>query len=423
MALVIRYRCHACGAHVDSTGHAAWVRCGYCRALVGIDWQAWFESPAYAEWLRSYTALQPKFTALQQHRTQAEAAVRAGRLDEAERHLREVVTLQMEVTPQLFPPEVRTDAAYRERYIRYEAWSRLQTLEDPTLAALDAQMQAVSVSMDLKDPIPTAEKVLDIVRQHYDRLFTLPGFEDPDGMPPASRCRLSLTLIANAYLPLLSPEQRLTLLRSVHGANNVLETGKTASDEVGVYLEWTCPTCGLVSFQGRTATELTCVGCFYKRPFSADVLGLDEVSTRCGSCGHPVTLPEGTLELPCDVCGAQVRRIARTGAVEQTFSRDMAARYGTGLPVLPDEGAPGLPVTESNRWELRLAGLARQASWYAKIVPLSRYVRLVRQSFPELTDAERAAMLERVGELKTFEGLSEDGRVRLAEARAKLLGA
>lgn len=422
MALVIRYRCHACGAHVEARGHAAWVRCGYCHALVGIDWQAWFESPAYAEWLRAYPSLIPKFTALQQHRDEAQKEARAGREDEALRHLREVVALQMDVTPQLFPPEVRTDPAYRERYIRFEAWGRLQTMVDSTLAALDAEMQAVSTGMDLRNPLPTAEKVLDLVRRHYSRLFTLPGAEDPDGMPPTVRSQLGQSLIVNAWLPLLSPEQRLALLRRVHGANNVLETGATASDDVGIYLEWTCPLCGLVSFQARTAAELVCTGCFYKRPASAEVLGLDEVSTRCGSCGHPVTLPEGTLELPCGVCGALVRRLARTGAVEKAYSRDVAAQQGQGLAPLPDEGVPGLPVTEANKLDLRLAGLGRQATWYAKIVPLSRYVSVVRRSLPELTDAERASQLERMATLPHFEGLSDDGRERLAETRAVLLG-
>jgi hypothetical protein len=57
MALVIRYRCHTCGAHVAAQGRSAWVRCSYCRALVGYDWQAWFESPEYLEWLKSLQRL------------------------------------------------------------------------------------------------------------------------------------------------------------------------------------------------------------------------------------------------------------------------------------------------------------------------------------------------------------------------------
>ncbi len=421
MALVIRYRCHACGAHVDSTGHAAWVRCGYCQALVGIDWQAWFESPAYTAWLRDYPQLVPKFTALQRHRDEAVAALRAGQEQAAERHLREVAALQMEATPQLFPPEVHTDAAYRERYVRYEAWVRLQTMVDPALVALNAQMETASQGLDIQNPLPTLERIMAVLRRYYDRLFTRPGSEDPDGMPPAARCHLTLTLTVNAYLPMLPAEKRLELLRRVHGVNNVRETHASASDEVGMFVEWTCPHCGLVSLQARTALELVCMGCYHKRPFSEEALGLREASTRCGACGHPVTLPGGTMERPCEVCGAQVRRFARTGAQEKQYTREMMARFGAEPPVLPEEGTPGMRLPGVTPEQQCLMGLGRQASWYATLVPLSRYVGLVRQSLPAHTDAERAVLLARVAGLPFFEGLSEEGRRRLEEARDVLL--
>lgn len=420
MALLLRYRCHACGAHVESQGHASWVRCGYCQALVGVDWQAWFESPAYAAWLRNYPAMVPKFTALQRHVEEATAHVREGRLEEARAHLRHAVELQMEVTPQQFPPEVRTDVAYRERYVRYDTWVRLQGLVDAPLAALNTELMTVSSSMDLRDPLPAVEKVLEVLRRFYARLFSLPGSEDPDGMPPASRCQLTLSLTANAWLPLLSPEQRLALLRRVHGENNARET--SPSDDLGPYLEWICPHCGLVSLQGRTATQLICTGCFFKRPFSADVLGLEEVSTRCGNCGHAVTLAPGTLERACDACGALVRRLARTGTVEQHFSREFMARAGSSVSPLPEEGVLPPPPPGMGRQEQCLAGLGRQASWYATLIPLSRYLSLVRRSLPGLTDAERAALLERVETLPHFEGLSDAGRTRLEETRARLRG-
>lgn len=420
MALLLRYRCHACGAHVESQGHAAWVRCGYCQALVGVDWQAWFESPAYAAWLRGYPAMMPKFTAQQRHVEAATAHVREGRLEEARVHLRQAVDLQMEVTPQQFPLEVRTDAAYRERYVRYDAWVRLQGLVDAPLAALLTEMLTVSSSMDPRDPLPTVEKVLEVLRRFYDRLFCLPGYEDPDGMPPASRCQLTLSLTANAWLPMLSPEQRLALLRRVHGENNVREI--SASDDLGIYLEWTCPHCGLVSLQGRTATELVCVGCFFKRPLTADMLGLQEVSTRCGSCGHAVVLSAGTLERACDACGALVRRLARTGHVEQHWRRELMTRTGSSAPPLPEEGVPPPTLPGVSRQEQCLTGLGRQASWYATLIPLSRYVSLVRRSLPGLTDAERAALLERVATVPYFEGLSDAGRARIEEARARLRG-
>ena len=420
MALLLRYRCHACGAHVESTGHAAWVRCGYCRALVGIDWQAWFESTAYAQWLRAYPSMVPKFTALQRHVETATAHVRAERLEEARHELRHAVDLQMEVTPQLFPPEVRTDAAYRERYVRYDSWVRLQVLVDAPLAALNTEMMTVSSTTDPRDPLPAVLRVLEVLRRFYDRLFSLPGYEDPDGMPPASRRQLSLSLTAHAWLPMLSPEQRLTLLRHVHGANHVLETHPSGSDDLGIYVEWMCPHCGLVSLQGRTATELICVGCYAKRPFPAELLG-SEVSTRCGGCGHPVTLPKGVLERPCAACGALVRRLARTGAVEKQYTRDMMAMAGASPPPLPEEGTPGALLPGVSRQQQCLAGLGRQASWYATLIPLTRYLALVRRSLPEMTDAERAALLAQVPTVPFFEGLSDPGRARLEEARAWLL--
>ena len=420
MALVIRYRCPACGAHVDATGRASWVRCGYCQALAGVDWQTWFESPEYAAWLRAYPQNIPKFTALQHHREAAEAAVRAERLGEAQRHLREVASLHLEVTPQQFPPEVQTDAAYRERYVRYEAWARLESLVDAPLGALLKEMETVSAAMSLSDPEPTVEKVMEVMGRYYDRLFTRPGFEDPDGMPPAARHQLSLSLLVSAWLPLLSPEQRLRLLRRVHGTNNVRETGAEGSDDVGAFLEWTCPHCGLVSLQARSVTELTCVGCYHQRPLSAAMLGLEEVATRCGGCGRAVTLPAGALERHCDVCGALVRRLARTGQVEQRYQRDLRTELGSPPPTLPEEGVPGPARPGMTRQDQVLAGLGRQASWYTQIISLERYVGLVRRSLPGLTDDARAALLERVGTVPHFEGVSEDGRRRLEETRAAL---
>ncbi|WP_434380109.1 hypothetical protein [Melittangium boletus] len=422
MALLLRYRCHACGAHVESAGHAAWVRCGYCHALVGIDWQAWFESPAYAAWLRDYPALMPKFTALQERVAAATAHVRAGRLEQALPLLREAVSLQMDATPQQFPPEVHTDAAYRERYVRYDAWVRLHGLADASLVALNAELVTVCGAMDLRDPLPTLERVLELLTRLYARLFELPGFEDPDGMPPASRRQLTLSLTVNAWLPLLAPAQRLAVLRRLHGVNNVRETAAALSDDLGVYLEWTCPHCALVSFQARTATQLICPGCYFKRPFSAEVLGLDALDGRCGSCGHAVPLPAGVLERACEVCGALVRRLARTGAVEQRFSQDMRARLDPAPEVLPEDGIAGPALPGVTREQQRLAGLGRQASWYATLVPLARYLDVVRRSLPGLSDPERAARLERVASLPHFEGLSDAGRERLEETRARLRG-
>lgn len=427
MALVIRYRCHACGAHVDTSGGAAWLRCSYCQALVGYDWQAWLESPGYAAWLKNAAALAPQWADYQKDLDAAAQAARKGKPEKAQEHLRAAVARQMTLTPHTYPPEVHTDAAYRERYLRFEAGARLQSLTDKALGELDAELRAVCGKLDYRDPMPTLEKAMALVRKQTARLASLPGAEDPDGMPPDARTRVVLSLFVSAYLPMLTAAQRLTALRNVHGANNVLEAGASTTDEVGWYLDWQCPRCGLASLQPRTALELCCPGCMHRRPFSRDVLGLAAVTVRCGSCGNAVALAAGENEAACGSCGARTRRILRTGAVEQAFARDIiretAAQHGIVPDALPAEGVEGFPVTEENRMELRLTGLARQANWYARLVQTPRYVELVRRSLPDLSDSARAKHLQRVAELSASEGGDETARKLLAETRAQLLGA
>ncbi|MBN1207343.1 MAG: hypothetical protein JXB05_20845 [Myxococcaceae bacterium] len=421
MALVIRYRCHTCGAHVDSAGQITWVRCGHCRALVGYDWQAWFESQEYAEWLRRYPEIAPGFTDFQKEVDAAREAAREGLMDEAESCLRRAVDRAMGLTPQHYPPEVHQDPAYRQRYIRYDAWLRLQWMVDPTISALDTEVQAVCRGLNMGDPLPTLEKLLELTRRQLSRLATLPGAEDPDGMPPRSRTQVALSCLVSAYLPMLTPEQRLSVLRAIHGVNNVREVEGASLDEVSLYFDWQCPRCQLFSFQGRGATAVICPGCLCKAPVPAELTALSTLSTRCGSCGHSVTISQGEMEVPCGICGAIVRRIARTGSVERDHIFEAIARSGYELPRLPEEGVPGVAVTPENRLELVLMGLARQANWYARLIQPSRYVEVVRRSLPELGDTARAARLERVAQLSAAEHGDEAARKLLEQTRALLL--
>ena len=420
MALVIRYRCHGCGAHVEAQGRTAWVRCSYCRALVGYDWQAWFESPEYIQWLRDYPAKAPRFADLQSHMDAARGASRQGQQHETELHLRRAVELTMELLPQNYPPEIQRDPGYRGRYIRYDVWVRYHWMTDPTIASLDAEVMTLSRATDFSNPLPTVEKLLALQRRQFSRLESLPGGEDPDGMPPGARARLALSSLVSAYLPWLTPEQRLELLRGVHGVNNVREAGEPP-DELGFHIDWQCPRCGLHTLQGRGALVGHCYGCFYKGPIAPEASELSEAATRCGSCGHPATMSPGQLEVACSICGASVRRLARTDSAFRDYILDSLSAQGFSLPRLPEDGIPGLPVTDDNRQELVLAGLARQANQLARIVQPSRYVELIRRSLPELSDSERAARLHRIAQLSAAEHGDEAARKLLEEARALLL--
>jgi Zn finger protein HypA/HybF involved in hydrogenase expression len=195
--------------------------------------------------------------------------------------------------------------------------------------------------------------------------------------------------------------------------------GPGGADEIGHYVDWTCPRCELVSLQARHAPELMCPGCLHRRPFSPQVLGLGPVTVKCGSCAHAVPLGAGKLDARCEACGSTVRRVARTGSAEQALTRELLAASGAASP---SEGTLGTPVTPENRAELVLLGLARQANWYGRVIQLPRYLEVVRRSLPELADAERARRLARVAELSAAETSDAAGRELVEQARVALSG-
>ena len=387
MAILVRYRCHRCGAVREATGGAAWVRCLHCRSLVGFDWPALLESREYKDWLAR--ASQAASAGLRYQQTSAEAAqaIAAGRRAEGEALYRAACEIQLEMTPYVFPPEATTDAGYRERLMRFNAFALVQNMVDPELAGLWGRIQAALSRMDLRDPLPALEEGIELFRAQARRLASLGGPEDPDGLPPEERLRVTLGLFAGAYLHLLRPEQQLPVLQRIHGAGNVQQVG-APSDDLGMYLVWSCPSCGLASFQHRSVGELTCPGCYFRRPFRAPDLRLGPVQATCGGCGALVQLGSDQLEASCGFCKAAVRRAAATGDAVR------AQKHALTLERLPDEGCAGFPVTDANRDQLVLDGLGRQAEWYATLVSPEAYAEVVRRTFPSLTDAERAGKLE-----------------------------
>lgn len=414
MALLIRYRCHHCGAWREGAGGSSpWLRCAHCQSLIGYDWQTWFESPDYAAWMKRSAAMAAGFGKYQESVAAASKAAGKGRREEAERHLRSAVEQLMGLTPHNYPPEVHSQPSYRERYLRFEVASRFHSLTDSTLKQLDAELQATARKLDYRNPLPTLEQCVELLRRQLARMAQLPGVQDPDDMAPEARERVVLSVFVGAYLPMLNREQRLEALRRVHGRSNVLEVGGS-TDELGFFVDWECSRCGLVSLQARSAPELMCPGCYHRA--GSEQLTLEAVALRCGSCGRQVELPAHQREAQCESCGALVRRLVRTGEAERGLLRQALDAARASLPASSTEP----PLPEPERQVAVLAGLARQAHWHARFVQVPRYVEAVRQSLPGLSDSERAARLARVAELCAAEGGDEAARELIAQARARL---
>lgn len=398
MALVIRHRCERCGATWQGEGAAAspWIRCGSCRALLDFDWQSFFDSDAYKQMMRDAQALAPRWAELS--RLSAEASALAPADPRAAlAKFQQAAELQLTLSAYAFPPEAQHPGPYRQGFVTFMGWWQLQCVVDPAVAPLQRALTELQSRLDIRDPLPTLQQAMELMRRQFTRMDASDAPPDPDGMTSAQRFKVTAAMVLGAYLPLLSPSQRRTLLEQLHGKQNVAVQGDPASDDLGLFIDWTCPACGLTSLQGRTVAELCCVGCFFRRPFQAKDLALPALTTRCTGCGAQVTLPEGAVQATCSYCHAVSTRLTRSGAAERAFAQSILEQ--AGAPHEPPSGTPGLPVNAANRAELVLSGLARVASAYATVVGPERFASVLRPTLKLLGLAPDRGLAEVRGRL------------------------
>lgn len=423
MAIVVRYQCYGCGAPCEARGGAAWIRCGHCRALLGFDYQAWFESKDYQRWLSTAAANAGRWPAFQKLEAEAAELGKKGALDEALAREREAQAMLVELTPHVFPPEARTDAVYREKYLATHAWLNVQLKVDREAERLYGQMMALFPRFDLRDPMKVLRPAGALLDRLMLRLATLPGCPpDPDGMPPKLRMRVFSASFLSAYLGMISRmDDKLEVLRSIHGIDNVKGVGDAAEDDTGLYKDWRCPSCGAVSLQYRGVAELTCLGCMFRIAAGSGRDELPAAALKCPTCGADIQVAEGELEGSCAYCNVPVRRMAVTGDAYREFQKEALRGFGGGRP--PGQGAAGLEVTAENRAQRVLAGLLRTANFYATLVAPERYVTTVRKAFPDLADADRARKLDEVeaqAGKAVVEGIQPAAKELLQKARRLL---
>jgi len=392
MAIVIRYRCQRCGALWEgNSGQSAWIRCASCRALVDFDWQSFFESDAYGDFLKHAAQLAsewPRYQALMSEGN----ALAAKDEHAALASYRQAAAKLMELTPYMQPPEAHQPGAYREAVLNQMAWWSLQLTIDPEVARKQHEIETTQRSIDYRNPVPTLLKTVELMRSQLSRFDRGDAPVDPDGMTGAEKIRIWAGMLLGAFVQVVSGEQRLALMKLLHGEQNVNVRGDANADEAGLYFDWTCTLCGLTSLQARSVTELCCLGCYFRRPFRMGDLALAAVIARCSGCGADVNVAAGALQATCAYCHAVSTRLGRTGQVEREFSAAIHAQYGG--TELPEGGVAGFPVTAQNHADLVLTGLARTAMYYGAFINAERYARVVRPSLKVLQLAPTAGINE-----------------------------
>lgn len=343
MKVAIRYACHACGEGSESAGDAVWVRCPGCGTVLGFDWLALHTSQAHQQWLmdearRAAAEGNQHSDEYVQCLTRADEAAAAGDMDACRAHLARASELAVRSFPYLYPPEIATDAAYRQRHVARGAWVLQQQRMDPALAEVTHTLADLAGRLRVEDPMPVLMRMAEVVERQarrVDELAAAPDAgapEDPDGRPAAARLRMMLVFALGGYLPFLSPEHRVTVLERIHGKDQVSADMDPGEVELPSYLDWQCPACPMLSMQPRAATVALCPACGYRLPL-------------------------------------------RTGASAELV-----------------EGVPGVRVTDENRMELVVAGLGRTANVFGRMIGPRRLARLVRGSLPRGADAGDAAV-------------------------------
>jgi LSD1 subclass zinc finger protein len=344
--------------------------------MIGFDPEAWLESEDYRKWQQMATQQVVVWGRAQVMLDSADAAAQRGDRAACLAALRDYVDATMLPYLPSYPPEVHTDPAYRERWVTSSSWWMLQDRFSEEVSAHNEKMTAAFAAIDWADPLPALREGVVHMRSKLDAGFGLGPPEDPDGMPPPARERLSIANAISYYAASLDSRQRVAILREIHGEQNVIVDDSTPHSGDGGWMDFQCPRCGLVMITPNTLAQAQCLGCYRQFPLGADYLELPACDLPCVGCASMVTIPQGAHDARCPACDAVVRRVGRSGRID----REVQAEQHGATPTLPPEGEGGIEVTADNRQQLVVSGLAMVASMYAAFVSPPRYLDLLRRS-------------------------------------------
>jgi len=296
----------------------------------------------------------------------------SGLAAEVARGYLEAAELELQLLPQLVPPEAERDGPYRAAIRARRAHGLRVGQRDPEVERLQGELQSALAGLSPATAITTLERATPTLRAMLRAIARASPPPDPDGLSPAAREAIDVALFLGAWLTWLDEAGRERLLASIHGEGAVRRLG--GPEEGGLFAEEACPGCGLPSLQPRATAARACPGCFGRWGAAAE---LPRAELACSGCGAPLVVPAGAREASCCACRATTQRSARTFEAERAF----AAAWGT--VELPQDFTPGLPVVDGEqrlaRW---LEGLARQCAWYGALVPSERLARLVERALP-----------------------------------------
>jgi DNA-directed RNA polymerase subunit RPC12/RpoP len=297
-----RVSCSQCGAPKSLPSTTAYIYCDYCGALMDYDFRiANADTNAGLTNTVFHRLIAPVQVAL------AEAQKRGDR--EASRKLyRQVFTQFVQECPLAFSPRARTDAAFREQAIAYEAECAVTKDFDPRQAPLEAQMATLVASLQ-RIPIPGGAwrvagdfwSYAGVFKKQMELAYALmheQGVDamDPDKAPAGVPLQLEYSTFCQAWLPHLSPEDGERLLK-FYGLNGEYDEFQPMPTNLHK-----CGGCGAEIHTLPGARNVVCETCGR----TLDIGGGD---VPCLNCGARLSFPVSTSQVLCPYCNTDTHRV------------------------------------------------------------------------------------------------------------------
>ncbi|MBS2026284.1 MAG: hypothetical protein JST54_00145 [Deltaproteobacteria bacterium] len=291
-----RVVCHECGATKAKRSATAFVYCDYCASLTDWDFQiaisdskSKLPGPAYeAAIARVSGAL-------------AEALARGDRAQYLELQ-REIFAAYVEACPASVPPRCG-NPTYRAAFIEYSAEGATRTAFNPkaraSAEALDAAVKklkweqtSTGTKVESKSFWFMFEALVATMESGKDE----PELKHPDGAPLTLLRKMSMSMLAQGWIPYLTE----------HDTNLLLSTTGLASQYIQapqVTLHATkCGQCGGALSIPEGAKRCLCESCGYVVTHAGGPV-------KCSTCAAAISVPEGTSTFACLFCKTELRAI------------------------------------------------------------------------------------------------------------------
>jgi LSD1 subclass zinc finger protein len=297
-----RVSCTRCGAPKSLPSATAYLYCDYCGSLIDYDFRI---ANAETNAGITNTVFHRLMAAVQGQMTQARAH---GDRDTCRALYRQVFAQWLQECPMAASPRARTDAAFRDQFVAYSAECAITKDFDPRQVGLDAQMAALTASLQrIPTPggawrvaggfWPYAEMHKRQMELTYERIHEK-GVDamDPDQAPPGVPLRMEFSTFVQAWLPHLSPAEGEQLL-ALYGLNAEYDAVRPQPTD-----SHQCGACGTQIQTVAGARQVVCEACGH-------TLDIGGGAVPCRSCGKLLSFPVGVSRVKCPYCSADTRRV------------------------------------------------------------------------------------------------------------------